>query len=67
MVEPKMASEMKDPEVIAKRDAAVMWCRHASEYAAIHKGKPWRYVLVPHNEIAENMTLVVGLATTFGA
>jgi type III restriction enzyme len=65
MVEPKMASEMGDAEVIAKRDAAVTWCRHASDYAAQHKGKPWRYLLVPHNQIAENMTLM-GLATTFG-
>ena len=29
-------------------------------------GKPWRYVLIPHDEIAENMTLA-GAAERFGA
>lgn len=28
-------------------------------------GKPWRYVLIPHDEIAENITLE-GLAARFG-
>jgi type III restriction enzyme len=28
-------------------------------------GKPWRYVLIPHDAIAENLTLD-GLAARFG-
>lgn len=52
-------------EVVAKRDAAVTWCRHASQHAARHGRKSWRYLLIPHDVIAENMTLL-GLAERFG-
>jgi type III restriction enzyme len=31
-----------------------------------HGGKHWRYVLIPHDAIAENMTLL-GLTKKFGA
>jgi type III restriction enzyme len=64
MIEPKKSSEIKDAEVLAKRDVAVRWCGHATEYAAGHGGKPWSYLLVPHDAIAENMSLV-GLASRF--
>ena len=46
-----------DPIVLAKRDAAVRWCTQASDHAATYAGKPWTYVLIPHDVIAENMTL----------
>ena len=56
--EPKRRNEMDDPEVLAKKDAAVKWCDHASDYARpSNGGKPWKYVLIPHDVIAENMTL----------
>lgn len=64
MLEPKMRSEMTDPLVLAKRDAAVKWCKHASDHAASYGGKPWQYVLIPHDAISENMT-VEGLADRF--
>jgi type III restriction enzyme len=50
--------------VLAKRDAAVNWCKQASDYASSYGGKPWRYVLIPHNLIASNMTLA-GLVQQF--
>jgi type III restriction enzyme len=64
MLEPKAANLMTDPEVLAKRDAAVNWCKQASDYASSYGGKPWRYVLIPHNLIASNMTLA-GLVQQF--
>lgn len=64
MLEPKARNEMEEPSVIAKRDAAVKWCKHASNHATSYGGKPWRYVLNPHDAIAENMTLK-GLAEHF--
>lgn len=64
MVEPKAANALNDPEVIAKRDAAVEWCTHATEYAARTGGKPWKYLLVPHDAVNSNMTLE-GLATLY--
>ncbi len=65
MLEPKASNQMTDPDVLAKRDSALEWCRHASHHAASHGGKPWRYVLIPHDAIAENMTLA-GLLQRFG-
>ncbi|MEP0755864.1 DEAD/DEAH box helicase family protein [Trichocoleus sp. Lan] len=65
MLEPKRRSEMDDPEVIAKKDAAVKWCQNASEYMQSNGGKPWSYVLIPHDIIAQNMTLK-GLADMCG-
>lgn len=64
MMEPKARGEMEDEEVIAKRDVAVTWCKQASEYAASNGGKPWKYLLIPHDAISENMT-VQGLADRF--
>jgi type III restriction enzyme len=64
MLEPKAKNEMTDPQVIAKRDVAVTWCQHASGHAATYGGKPWKYLLIPHDAIAENMT-IKGLADSF--
>jgi type III restriction enzyme len=57
MLEPKDKSEMTHPDVLAKTEAAVQWCRHASDHAATFNGKAWRYALIPHDAIAENITL----------
>jgi type III restriction enzyme len=64
MLEPKAANQMTDAEVLAKRDAAVKWCKQASHYALSYEGKPWKYLLIPHVAIADNMTLD-GLALQF--
>lgn len=57
MLEPKMRKEMEDEIVLAKRDSAVKWCANASNHARGNGGKPWRYLLIPHDEITENITL----------
>ena len=57
MLEPKARNEIDDPQVLAKKDVAVKWCQYASEYMLKHGGKPWKYVLIPHDVIKENMTL----------
>ena len=57
MLEPKASNQMTDAEVLAKRDAAVRWCQQATDHTSGHNGKPWAYVLIPHDVIAENMTL----------
>ena len=64
MLEPKARGDMSDPEVVAKRDAAVKWCKQASDHASSYGGKPWKYLLIPHDVIAENMTLA-GLAQQY--
>jgi type III restriction enzyme len=65
MLEPKRRTDLGTEEVEAKKTVGAQWCRHASQYALTYGGKPWRYVLIPHDVIAENMTLDV-LARQFG-
>jgi type III restriction enzyme len=64
MLEPKAKNEMATPEVLAKKEAAVLWCARATTHALSNGGKPWKYVLIPHDMVAENMTLA-GLASQF--
>ena len=64
MLEPKMSSQMNDSEVLSKKEVAVRWCQQATDYMQQHGGKPWTYVLIPHDAIAENMTLL-GLTEKF--
>jgi len=64
MLEPKARNEMDTPEVLAKKEVAIRWCNQASEHARTYGGKHWKYLLVPHDAIAENMTLA-GLASQF--
>lgn len=64
MLEPKAKNEMTSPEVLAKKEVAVTWCARATTHALSNGGKPWKYVLIPHDVIAENMTLA-GLASQF--
>lgn len=51
MVEPKSKDKMQDTDVIQKMDAALQYCSYATEYNLEHGGKPWKYMLVPHDEI----------------
>jgi type III restriction enzyme len=57
MLEPKARNKMDDPDVLAKKEAAVKWCKNATDYATKHGGKPWHYRLIPHDTIAENMSI----------
>jgi type III restriction enzyme len=57
MLEPKASDHMEDLIVLAKKEAAVQWCANATRHAQSYGGKPWQYVLIPHNEIAVNNTL----------
>jgi len=53
MAETKKRDDLKTEEVEAKAKVAVRWCEHASDYAAAVGGKPWKYLLIPHDEIIE--------------
>jgi len=57
LCEPKRASEITDDIVQAKADAAAVWCQHATNHAKKCDGKPWAYLLIPHDQISEQMTL----------
>ncbi|MBP3954382.1 hypothetical protein J8F10_03635 [Gemmata sp. G18] len=64
MIETKAASAMADADVVAKRDAGANWCLNASNYSKKHRGKVWKYLLIPHDVVADNMTLR-GLAEAY--
>ncbi|MBU0604235.1 MAG: DEAD/DEAH box helicase family protein [Gammaproteobacteria bacterium] len=57
MVETKAQGDIDTQEVQAKAAAAARWSKHASDHAAGVGGKPWRYLLVPHDEISESRRL----------
>jgi type III restriction enzyme len=64
LCEPKRADQTQNPEVLAKSAAAGEWCKYATEHAQEHGGKPWSYLLIPHDAITGNMTLD-GLASRY--
>ena len=54
--EPKAADDMKDQTVLDKAEAAAVWCEHATAHEGEHSGKPWSYLLIAHDVIADNKT-----------
>ncbi|MEX8510070.1 MAG: DEAD/DEAH box helicase [Leptothrix ochracea] len=58
MVETKARIDIDTQDVQAKATAAARWCMHASNHAVSVGSKPWRYLLVPHDEITESRRLV---------
>lgn len=57
MIETKARKDLDDPIVIAKAEAATQWCANATEYSTANTGKPWKYLLIPHDEVSENKQL----------
>lgn len=57
MVETKARNDIDTQEVQAKAAAAALWCSRASTYTAEVGAKPWKYLLLPHDEISESKRL----------
>ncbi len=57
LCEIKRSDEIDDPVVQKKRAAAAQWCRAATEHSRRFSGKPWSYVLIPHDQLRLNSTL----------
>lgn len=55
MVEPKSSANINDADVLAKKEAAIKYCKYATEFTSQNKGKSWKYLLVPHNEISRTI------------
>ncbi|MDY0329783.1 MAG: DEAD/DEAH box helicase family protein [Thiomonas sp.] len=58
MVETKARADIDTQEVQAKAAAAMRWCKYASDHAANVGTKPWKYLLLPHDEVDESKRLV---------
>lgn len=63
MVETKAASDVSTVEVQQKKAAAEEYCRHASEFTAENGGKPWRYILLPHDVVDRTASFEYLIAT----
>lgn len=44
------------PEINYDEQAALRYCKYASEFTAQNSGKPWKYVLIPHKVVQVNMS-----------
>ena len=63
MVETKAAANVSTEEVQQKKAAAEEYCRHASEFTAENGGKPWKYVLLPHDSVDRTASFEYLIAT----
>ncbi len=52
LCEPKRLADLEDKKVQAKARAARVWCERATTVSE----KPWKYLLIPHDQISENRT-----------
>ncbi len=58
ILEPKRRDLVDDADVVRKTRAAVLWCHIATEHHAKKVGeKPWRYALIPDDQIQASATL----------
>ncbi len=55
MVETKKEGDIETAEVQEKATAAAEYCRHATAFTTKNNGKPWKYVIIPHNTVLANM------------
>ena len=53
LVEVKRRSELNNPQVLAKMERGVQYCKLASDYCSKKGYKIWKYLLIPHDEITE--------------
>ena len=56
LIETKKSGDIPNEEVQEKAKAALEYCHYASSYNQDNSGKPWKYVLIPHNAVLLNMS-----------
>jgi len=57
LVETKKERDVDSSDVQEKARAAVQYCSHATEFTIRNGGKPWKYILIPHNAVKINMSV----------
>jgi type III restriction enzyme len=62
--ETKMRKDIDSVDVQNKAKAAVKWCEHATIHEKQVGGKPWAYLLIPHDAVDDAKT-IQGLAAGF--
>jgi type III restriction enzyme len=53
LVETKAADQLNAAEVVDKKRAALQYCKYATAFTTANEGKPWKYLLIPHNEVSQ--------------
>lgn len=56
MIETKKEADIETSDVQEKTAAALLYCKNASDFTTQNGGKPWRYILIPHNAVMFNMS-----------
>jgi type III restriction enzyme len=65
LIEIKAENEMDDRIVMLKTDAAINYCKTASEINKQRNEKPWKYSIIPHDKTDSNMSFMK-LVTEYG-
>ena len=56
LVEIKAEKDIDDKEVKEKAEAGKKYCEAATKYNLANRGKSWKYVLLPHTVVSQNMS-----------
>lgn len=64
MVETKKEGDIETTDVQEKAEAALQYCKYATEFTTQNEGKHWKYILIPHNAVMVNMSFLT-LATQY--
>jgi len=56
LVETKKEGDIDATDVQEKANAALEYCKHATDYTIVNSGKPWKYLLIPHNQVNISMS-----------
>jgi len=65
LIEIKAENELDDMIVKMKEEAAINYCKNATEINKARKEKAWKYAIIPHDKTDTNMTFKK-LVTEFG-
>ena len=65
LIEIKAENELDDKIVKMKEEAAINYCKNATEINKVRKEKAWKYAIIPHDKTDTNMTFKK-LVTEFG-
>ena len=57
LVETKAQKDIDHKDVLAKRAAAEKYCEYASDYTTQNGGKPWKYVIIAHDNVNRTASL----------
>lgn len=57
MVETKASKDLDSTDVKAKAQAGALWCKNATDHTRSVGGKPWKYLLVSHEQVTADKTL----------